>query len=316
MSYKILNRGPFSSGPLSFWQIEIMGSAIPAGVKLPEPPEWYDDEPTPPPLVERDGDLATMHFHDLGRFWIDFAQRRITGFDIDPETEDFVITHILHDHIAPRILAELGDLILHASTVRFGSAVALFLGETGAGKSTLATSLHQNGHLLLGDDAVIVTSGPQGYFAQVVYPSLRLFPEAISRLLDATAQTSPMADYSDKQNVYLPDVLGAADTPMPLVATFFLSGECGATVATATPLDSTRACIKLVEQSFTLDPHNPLCAARRLAAVSQMAQGVPAYSLTYPHDFARLGEVRAVIETTLDAHRPDPAARSQESLVQ
>ena len=316
MLYEISNRGPFISGPLSMWRIESAGSAIPAGVELPVGPVWYDDEPTPPPSVERDGQVATIHFHDVARFRIDFAERRITGFDIDPDTEDCVITHILHDHIAPRLLAELGDLVLHASTVRFGDGVALFLGETGAGKSTLATHLHQAGHRLLGDDAVIVTPGPDGYVAQVVYPSLRLFPEAIAHLFDTAAETSPMADYSDKQNVHLPEVDNADETPLPLLATFFLAGDCGATAVAMEPMDSTRACIKLVEQSFTLDARNPLCAARRLAAVSQMAQGVPAYSLTYPHDFARLGEVRAVIETTLDAHRPDPAARSQESLVQ
>ena len=316
MSQDFLKRGPFNSGPLSIWQVEILGAAVPAGVQLPDPPEWYDDEPTPPPTVERQGQIVTVHFHDVARIRIDLGRRTIVCFDIDPETDDSVITHILHDHIAPRLLAEIGELVLHASAVQFGDGVAIFLGETGAGKSTLAASLHRAGYRLLGDDAVIVAPGADGYHAQVVYPSLRLFPEVISRLLDATADTSPMSDYSDKKNVYLPEVADGAACPAPLFSIFFLSGDCGATNASATPLDSTRACIKLVEQSFTLDARDPVCASHRLAAVSQLAQSVPAYTLAYPHDFDRLGEVGAVIESVLDLDRPDPANRRQEYSVQ
>lgn len=296
-----MERGPFDSGPLSFWRYVNFGSATPDGIRLPDGlPELYDDDETPPPFVERGADYVTMHFHDVGRFRIGLADHTITGFDIDPETAECVIEHILNDHIAPRLLAELGKLVLHASTVRFGDRVALFLGETGAGKSTLATSLHQAGHRLLGDDAVIVTPEAGGYTAQVVYPSLRLYPEAIARLIGDAAKTAPMADYSDKQHVRLPDLPPAAEAPLPLAAIFFISGPADNGSVTAAPLQSTMACIKLVEQSFTLDPRDARCAARRLTGLSALALAVPAYTLAYPHEFARLDEVRAVIEGIMD----------------
>ena len=304
MTEQVSGRGPFDTGPLSVWRIVNCGSATPAGVTLPDLPELWEDEETPPPLIERDGDVVTMHFHGVARFRIDFRESTITAFDIESETADCVITHILHDHVAPRLLADLGDLVLHASTVRFGNGVALFLGETGAGKSTLATSLHQAGFPLLGDDAAIITRTPQGYQAKTVYPSLRLFPESITNLLGADAITSPMADYSDKQNVHLAALNDCADEPLPLSAIFFLSGDCMVDRPAAAAVGSMQACITLVEQSFSLDPRDPQCAARRLASLSQLALAVPAYRLSYRHDFARLGEVHDVIKAAIAAHLP------------
>lgn len=264
-----------------------------------------DDGETPPPLIERDQRSVTMHFHGVARFRIDMADHSIIGFDIDPEAGDHVIDHILNDHIAPRLLAELGKLVLHASAVRFEDRLALFLGETGVGKSTLATSLHLAGHPLLGDDAVVVVRESGGHLGQAVYPSLRLYPEAIESLLGQSAQTSPMADHSDKRNVHLPTLLETAAAPLPLAAIFFLAGDSGAAEPEAAALGSMRACIKLVEQSFTLDPRDARCAARRLSALSELSLTVPAYTLSYPHDFARLGEVHQVIGAIVNSCRPE-----------
>jgi len=315
MIEEFVERGPFDTGPLSVWRFVNFGNAMLPGTTLPDLPELADDDETPPPLIERAGDAVTMHFHGVARFRIDFGESSLTAFDIETDTNDCVIVHILHDHIAPRLLAELGDLVLHASAVRFGDELALFLGETGAGKSTLATSLHQAGYQLLGDDAAIVTRGQEGYLAHAVYPSLRLYPETIATLLGSNTATSPMADHSDKQNVHLPALARTPASPLPVAAIVFLDGECGATEPAATPLDSTRACIALVEQSFSLDPKDRQCAARRLAALSQLALAVPAYRLSFPHDFARLGEVHEVIETILKARRPILPAQRQGSLV-
>lgn len=303
--------GPFATGPLSVWRFVNLGTCIPAGISLPGPPELSDDDQTPPPLIERDGNVVSIHFHDAARFRINFGDRTITGFDISPETAETVLIHILHDQIAPRLLAELGELVLHASAVRYGDGLALFLGQSGAGKSTLAASLHQVGCELLGDDAAIVTPGVNGFLAQTVYPSLRLFPEAIASLLGNDVATSPMADYSDKRHVHLPTLPKSAGQPMPLAAMFFLSGECGATDAVATPMDSTRACIALVEQSFSLDPKDPRCGARRLAGLSQLALKVPAYRLSYPHDFKRLGAVHQIIAAIMDNRKPLLPAEQQ-----
>ena len=309
----LLKRGLFVTGPLSHWQLVNVGSDIPPDVILPDLPELSDDDETPPPLVERNDPVVTVHFHDVARVRIDLALKVVTVFDIVPDTADCVIDHILLDHIAPRLLAELGALVLHGSAVEFGGRIALFLGETGTGKSTLATSLHRAGHPLLGDDAVVINRAEDGFVGQVVYPSLRLFPETIISVLGEAPPTSPMADYSDKQNVHLPELTGDAP-PLPLAAIFFLEGDTGAASAAATPVDSTRACIKLIEQSFTLDARDRQCAARRLAAVSRLALKVPAYTLSYPHDFTRLGEVHGVIEAILNTPQPGEAAALQETL--
>lgn len=312
MIEKIIERGPFATGPLSFWRFENLGCKMPAGVFVPDEPELGTSDETPPPLIERSGDIVIMHFHDVARFRIDSHHRIITGFDFAPGIPDCVIVHILHDHIAPRLLAELGELVLHASAVSFGNRLALFLGQTGAGKSTLATSLHQAGYELLGDDAVIISRGSDGYQAQAVYPSLRLFPEAIANLLGTDTETSPMADYSDKQHVHLPTIPETTAEPMPLAAIFFLTGDADVAAPTLAALDSTRACIALVEQSFSLDPKDLCCGTRRLSGLSQLALEVPAYNLSYSHDFARLGEVHQIIESIMKPYGANARTHDKE----
>lgn len=306
---KLKGFGPFAAGPLASWQFINCGVTIPGRVTLSEA---SPTDATSPPLIERVGEAVIIHFNDVARFQIGFDDRTITGFDINPKTGEAELIHILHDHIAPRVLADLGELVLHASAVRFGDRSALFLGQSGAGKSTLAASLHQAGYPLLGDDAICVTRGSDRYCAQAVYPSLRLYPEVIAHLLGVDATTSPVADGCDKQNVFLAHVLQTPSAPLALSALFFLDGDCDPTPAKDFRMDPIRACIALIEQSFTLDPHDVTCAARRLAKISQLATEVPAYRLPYAHDFANLPKVHETIATIINGHGPNaPDCRAQ-----
>lgn len=305
-----IGRGPFQTGPLSFWRFLNAGDPLPEDTPLPPRLALGEDDDTPPPLVKRDGAVVWIDFHDVACFRIDFGERTVTAFDVNPETTDRDFTHILNDHIAPRILAGEGELVLHASAVCFGEAVALFLGETGAGKSTLATSLHMAGHTLLGDDAMIVSRETERHHARAVYPSLRLYPETVARLLGEAVPTAPMADYSDKQHVHLATLSQTSCAPLPVAAMFFLAVGDKADHVAASRLGVAKACIGLIEQSFSLDPQDRECTERRLRGLSRLAMEVPAYRLAYPRDFSRLGEVHAMIETALaDDNEREPQQR-------
>ena len=259
-----------------------------------------DEEEFFPSSVIRTGNVFTVAFDDVAHFSVCFDTKTISLLAQGPDTTLACLTHLIYDHLAPRILAQIGHLVLHGAAVAIDGELAVFVGDTGAGKSTLSASLHGAGHHLLGDDAVIVTSHQGRFHGEPVYPSLRLYPETVSALLGDNTDVSQMAYYSDKQRVNL-DALAKSDraagppSPVPFSTLFFLTGECGAVRAEARAMTPSETCIGLINQSFLLDPADARIAASRLGEISRLAEQVAAFELSYPHDFDQLEGVHAMI---------------------
>ena len=77
-----------------------------------------------------------------------------------------LIQQDLHVHfmvMINKILFLLDHVVLHAAAVRVGDAVHVFVGEKGAGKSTICLGLARAGHTVLGEDHVILRRIESGY---------------------------------------------------------------------------------------------------------------------------------------------------------
>jgi len=259
---------------------------------IPDPTEF------PSSVVKIDG-AYYISFDGVARFRADFAEKRVTIFDVADETTSEALAHLLNDHVAPRILAGSGDLVIHASAVEIGGRLAVFLGETGAGKSTLAASLHSAGHRLVGDDAIILATDANTTTGQSVYPSLRLYQESISAVLGDGVESAPMAHYSDKLRLSLPALDELDSTPKPIGAFFFLIDDPSEASVAAHQIPPMLTCMGLVENSFALDTDDASAAAQRLQAASQIVDNVPGFELAYPWDFDLLPKVHAEISQCL-----------------
>lgn len=280
---------PFAPKTLRTWHLSRRGSD-PSELAFLLDSEVETNTPTAAVLRN---DKYYVSFEQQAQFEICFQTKTIVALNVAPDTDEATLTHILFDHLIPRILAHQGHLILHGSAVAMDGRVAIFLGDTGAGKSTLAASLHAAGHQLLGDDAVVVSSGEHGFLAQAVYPSLRLFPDTIETLFGESADVHPMAGYSDKQRV----TLEAPDhtKPLPVGAIFILSDEIDVTIPQLHRPGPAQACIWALEQSFSLDPHDAARAAHRMSEVSALIEGVDTFLLDYPRAYDRLADVHRLI---------------------
>jgi hypothetical protein len=208
-----------------------------------------------------------------------------------PDVPQLTVDHFLADQVFPRILSQRGQLVLHAGAVHDRDTAILLLGPSGSGKSTLVTSFHQSGWTLMGDDAIVIALGEGGPLARPVYPSLRLFADSIDALFSEAVVTHDMAHYSSKQRL---EVAHAAKDlgPVPLAAMVFLGDDRPLAIS---PLTAAQACIGIIENSFALDPTDRDRARKRLELASRLANELPAFWISYPREFARLGEVRQVI---------------------
>lgn len=240
-----------------------------------------------------------LSFGSAAKFAVSFGEQRIDLADSGEVDDPASLNHLLYDHVIPRVIAATGVLVLHGSAVEIGGRLAIFIGDTGVGKSTLSASLHSKGHRLIGDDAVMVTCEDGTFHGEAVYPSLRLYPEAIERVLGADIPTATMAGYSDKRHVLNFGGRSVATGALPIGHLFFLVDESDQLSIRTIPMRD--VCMALIEQSFALDPHDVASAAQRMQHASDLAAAVPAHVLRYPRDYAVLPQVHQLIKDTMDA---------------
>lgn len=296
---------PFGSGRLFLWRLlqdiepaDCHGDSR-AGVNSALVRSGLD-----PAIEHLAPDVLTMAFGSIARFRISFDDQTVRLVDAHPEADQNTIDHFVDDHIAPRIIAAGGDLVLHGSAVVIGGRLAMFLGQTGAGKSTLAASLHAAGQRLKGDDAVVISETTGILQGEATYTSLRLFRESIEQVFRDDVTTSAMAFYSDKLHVSAPGWSGSVAERFALGAFYILKhSDADITIARMSPADS---CMALVENSFALDPNNPASAAKRMARAARVAALIPCYKISYPRDFRLLGAVHSQIFESL-IHPTDSA---------
>ena len=136
------------------------------------------------------GDADTMAWHDVARFRISGADR-IT-YEGAPQSGDALVSLPLLGPVMAVLLHRRGLLTLHGSAVVIDGRASVFLGDTGAGKSTTAAALVRAGYGLVTDDIVAVDPGAGG--GPIIwpgYPQVKLTDIATDALPLAGAETMP-----------------------------------------------------------------------------------------------------------------------------
>jgi hypothetical protein len=187
------------------------------------------------------------------------------------ELHEGLLEHRLTSLVVPLMLAERGDLALHAAVLaRNGRAVA-FCGASMRGKSTLAAELAARGHALLGDDSAVLSL--DGDDSMLVWPGpsgsrLRRPGERVLRDLVHTGN-------------------GAADTaPVRLVAAVELL-ERGGEQIEVERLQPVTAATSLYAYAPQAD--GP-AVARTFGMAARLVERVPVFRARLPDDLARAGE--------------------------
>ena len=187
---------------------------------------------------------------------------------------------------------------MHASAVvmAHGSAIA-FLGDSGRGKSTLASSFYQAGFGLVTDDSMLLKLQDGQVFCLAAYPSLRLWPESVDRLFPDSADFKAVAHYSNKQQMMLLNAKRVQSELVPLKAIFVLGDPATASGTEAIGIErisGAASTMALVEAAFVLDVDSSSAVKKNFQRAARIAQsGLPFYQLGYPRHFDLLPRVRA-----------------------
>ena len=285
------------------WEITADSSFL-GDLHSPETISWRDDSG---PLVVSYVDAPGAGHYRLrqgDQLIVDVCEpRRIVARAV-AGTPKATLDHFLTDQVFPRVMAHEGQFIIHAAATRFGKNAVLFMGASGRGKSTLATSFDRAGLPLLGDDAMVISWSDGKPRAKAVYPSLRLFPDSMAALIPTGVSTSDIALHSAKQRVNFPAGEKRALHSLPVEAIFAIGAPTYDDRIHVRRLKIAEACIALIENSFALDPTDIERARDRLAKASEVARAIPAFEIFYPRDYERLPAVRSAILAKLAAEHP------------
>ena len=134
-----------------------------------------------------EGNNYHLNFSELAHFHVNTSAKTIRCYPI-PDIPLTTITHLFLDMVIPLILSRQASLVLHGSAVLISGQMIAFLGETGQGKSTIAASLGQQGFPVVTDDCLVVEEKGDQILGLPLYPSLRLWPEALSALFGDAPQ--------------------------------------------------------------------------------------------------------------------------------
>jgi hypothetical protein len=201
--------------------------------------------------------------------------------------------------VLPLVLSTHGQVLLHASAVVTPAGIAAFAGESGMGKSTLATSFAANGYPLVTDDCLGVEFDDEELFGTPGYPSSRLWEDAIESLFEEQPQLSEVAHYTDKKRLSFHNTrLSFCDETLPVKRMFFLlPHESGddverVVIARMSPRETFMA---LASYMFKLNVWDRDMLATDFDRLARIAQMSLCYRLSFPHEFDRLSVVRQAI---------------------
>jgi hypothetical protein len=271
---------------------------------LPVPSSWYLTislaDGTPWQRCAKVSHGYLMHFPDLANFVFDPSNDSIRCIP-EPQTPPHTLHHLLLDQVLPLVLNHKGKEVLHGAAVVTPYGACAFVGQTGAGKSTLAASFLSAGYSVLTDDCVVLDGRGSDIITLPAYPGLRLWDDAIAALFGSTGSYAPVAHYTPKQRFAAARTATSfCSSAVPLAGIYVLgtSDDAHAVPASAPeihPLTEREALMTLLSLAFKLDIRDHRMLTREFDFLHRLVTQIPVRRLTVPDSFTTLPAVQAAV---------------------
>jgi hypothetical protein len=216
---------------------------------------------------------------------------------IRDETGDAdLVMHLLLAHVLPRVVSLRGDLMLHAAgAVGPGGRAHLFLGETGAGKSTIVTALAADGWSLLDDDGIRVIETDRGLRALPGTAGVRLLPDVATALVSDLNPGRPIASGHPKRRFAADGRrLRLAVDPAPIAALYLLE-RSRIPKPSVERLGFASALSTITEHGFHLADEPQAITRQAFERASALAAAAPVWRMSSPAGLDELATATALL---------------------
>lgn len=233
---------------------------------------------------------AHLRWRGLAEFLISRDGSSIDWRPLAPRTQEAFRGHLLTQVLSFSLLAR-GREPLHASAVTAPGGAIGFLGDCGAGKSSLTAAFLRAGHSLVTDDLLVLRRRKGGYAAEPGMPRIKLFPRVARRLLGGRRSGRRMLPGTQKLVLPVPRGLSVSRS-LPLHALYLLATGPSVRVR---PVRPAAALLEVLRDAFNTVWLDPARLARQFQFARAVAGRVPIRRITYPRQLSAIDEVREAI---------------------
>lgn len=194
--------------------------------------------------------LLRLAYSNGMQFWMDEQARELWAVWPEDSSLNDAATYLLGP-VLGLLLRLRGTVCLHASAVACDDGALVFVGPPGAGKSTTAAILAQNGHAILADDIVALAEVAGRILVLPAFPFLCLWPDS-AQMLCGSADSLPRFVESWEKRCLSADGRGLAFEPraLPLAGIFVLGERTANPVPSTSLLSPQTALVDLLSNSY------------------------------------------------------------------
>src|SRR5947209_2991393 len=209
----------------------------------------------------------------------------------DPGVEEGLVRALLLGPALAVVLHQRGFLILHGSAIVLHEKVVAFLGQEGAGKSTIAATMHERGHALMADDVVAIRTNVAVPLVFPAYPQLNLSPDVVASLGHDLATLPRLHSRVEKRA--LRAIPGFPQNPLPLDLLYVLGKGSRSEVETLRPQE---AFVELLRHSYGTRLFQGRAAPEHFRQCARLVRAVSVRRLRVRQTLAELSSLAQLVE--------------------
>ncbi|MBU1419335.1 MAG: hypothetical protein KKD01_15045 [Proteobacteria bacterium] len=203
----------------------------------------------------------------------------------DLNSNSLMIPLYLTGSVLSLLLFQRGLLVLHGSVISINGHGVVFLGHSGAGKSSMAAScLQMAGNLLVADDAAVIRFAKDTVMALPGFPRLKVDNKTVLALNMVNSELTNLEPVIDDEFALHLDKRFSRDA-VPLKAIYLLDG--GDREEEMEPVSSAAALIKLLQHTIP-SRYGENGGPQQFRQLSTLLRSIPVFIFRRPKNLSRL----------------------------
>jgi hypothetical protein len=248
-----------------------------------------------------DGGFLRLGYFDGTQFWLDREGTMVWATWPANLTIEDTATYLLGP-VLGLLLRLRGVTCLHASAVSFGEYVVAFVGSEGAGKSTTAAALAQEGLAIVSDDIVALAEIGGSFYVHPAYPYLCLWPESVESIYgDAEALPRFSRNYEKRCLSLKSQALRFEGRSLPLKAIYVLGERRSNLAPKIEAVSRQKSILALVANTFATNVLDSAMRAKEFVTLGRLIPSIKVREVFAHADAGRLPDLCRLIREDVEA---------------